>query len=117
MSNVVLNLVVVRSRDLEHSVAFYSCLGIQFTRHRHGTGPEHYSADLSGSVFELYPLTDHIPSTSDIRIGFRVQSVDAVIMALSDFPEAVVMSPRESEWGRRAILADPDGHKVELLQS
>jgi lactoylglutathione lyase len=116
MSNVTLNLVVLRSADVARAAAFYSCLGLQFKKHRHGSGPEHLSAELPGGVFELYPLAADGASTLGTRIGFRVPSVDAVLSALSDFPGAVISAPRDSEWGRRAVVADPDGHKVELVQ-
>jgi len=49
--------------------------------------------------------------------GFKVSSVDETINALADYPAAVISPPRDSEWGRRAILADPDGHRIELLQA
>ena len=44
-------------------------------------------------------------------------AVDAAIAALTDYPDAVVTAPRDSEWGRRAVIVDPDGHRIELLQS
>lgn len=56
MSNITLNLVVLRSSDVERAVAFHSRLGLQITQQRHGSGPEHYAAELFGGVFELYPL-------------------------------------------------------------
>jgi lactoylglutathione lyase len=114
--SITLNLVVLRCRDLERAAAFYSRLGLEFSRHRHGSGPEHLAAELSGGVFELYPMSVDGPSTLGTRIGFRVSSVDAAIGALSDYPGAVLTAPRDSEWGRRAVVADPDGHRVELLQ-
>jgi lactoylglutathione lyase len=117
VSNITLNLVVLKSPDVTRAVAFYSRLGLQFSQHRHGNGPEHYSAELPGGVFELYPLAADGASTLGARVGFRVPSVDAAIAALSDYPGAVVSAPRDSEWGRRAVVADPDGHRVELLQS
>jgi predicted enzyme related to lactoylglutathione lyase len=97
-------------------MAFYSCLGLQFTRHRHGTGPEHFSAQLSSCVFELYPQSAEGPLTRGTRVGFTVTSVDAAVLALSEFPKAVVSPAKDSEWGRRAVVADPDGHRVELVQ-
>ena len=117
MSDITLNLVVLRSSDVGRAVAFYSRLGLRFSQHRHGTGPEHFAAELPGGVFELYPLAPDGPSTLGTRIGFRVPSVDAAIAALSAYPGAVVTPARDSEWGRRAVLADPDGHRVELLQA
>jgi lactoylglutathione lyase len=108
---------VLRFADIGRAAAFYTKLGLQFTLHRHGTGPEHFSAQLpGGAVFELYPLTPDGPSTAGTRIGFKVPSVDAAIAALSDYANAVVSRPKNSEWGRRAVVLDPDGHKVELLE-
>jgi lactoylglutathione lyase len=113
---ITLNLVVLRSPDIARAAAFYSRLGLQFAKHRHGNGVEHYAAELPGGVFELYPLAPEGPSTLGTRIGFRVPSVDAALAALSDYPGAVVTPARDSEWGRRAVVADPDGHRVELVQ-
>src|SRR5712671_7450025 len=117
MNNVSLNLVVLRSSNITRAVAFYTQLGLQFISHRHGSGPEHFAAELPGGVFELYPLAADGASTLGTRIGFRVPSVDAALAALSDYPAAVVTPPSDSEWGRRAVVADPDGHRVELLQA
>lgn len=117
MSNVTLNLVVLRSPDVARAAAFYSRLGLQFMLHRHDSGPEHFAAELpGGGVFELYPVADGA-STLGTRIGFRVPSVDDAVAALSEYPGAVVSAPRDSQWGRRVVIADPDGHRVELVQS
>jgi lactoylglutathione lyase len=116
MSNVTLNLVVLRSPNLEQAAAFYSRLGLQFTRHQHGSGPEHFAAEVAGGVFEIYPLAADGPSTLGTRIGFTVPSLDATIEALGEYSGTVVSSPKDSEWGRRAVVTDPDGHRIELLQ-
>ena len=102
---------------MARAAAFYSRLGLQFSQHRHGSGPEHFAAELpGGGAFELYPVSDGA-STLGTRIGFRVPSVDETVAALSDYAGAVVSPPRDSEWGRRAIVTDPDGHRVELVES
>ncbi len=115
MSSPTLNLVVLRCRDSEASVSFYQRLGLTFIRHRHGKGPEHYSADLNGTVFELYPLVSEDTSTRGTRIGFRVTSVDSTLSALDD-PSAIHSPAQSSEWGRRAVIIDPDGHRIELTE-
>lgn len=117
MNGITLNPAVLRSADMARAVAFYSRLGLQFSQHRHGTGPEHFSAEMAGAVFEIYPAAPNGPSTLGTRIGFRVPSVDAALAALADYPGAVVSPAKSSEWGRRAVVADPDGHRVELLES
>ena len=112
-----LNLVVLRSTGLERARGFYECLGLQFARHRHGSGPEHLSAELGGCIFELYPQPTGSTSTLGTRIGFSVPSLDAIISALSDFPAAIISPPQDSPWGRRAVVVDPDGHRIELVQA
>jgi hypothetical protein len=102
---------------MTRAAAFYSRLGLEFSQHRHGTGAEHFAAEMAGCVFELYPLAKDGRTTLGTRIGFRVPSVDAVVAALADFPGAVVAAAADSAWGRRAVLADPDGHRVEILQT
>lgn len=99
MSGITLNLVVLRSRDMARAAAFYSCIGLQFKQHRHGSGPEHFAAELPGGVFELYPLAADGASTVGTRIGFRVPSVDQAVAALREYPDAIVNAPRDSEWG------------------
>lgn len=116
INKLSLNLVVLRSPDLLKAVAFYSALGLKFTQHRHGNGPEHFAAELDGGVFELYSQAADAPSTLGTRIGFRVPSMEATLTALSNYPEAIVKPPRQSQWGLRAVLADPDGHRIELIQ-
>ena len=116
MNQVTLNLLVLRSPDAARAVEFYTRVGLKFQKHRHGTGAEHFAAEMVGSVFEIYPLSPDGASTLGTRIGFAVPSVDAVVVAISDYPGAVVSPAKDSGWGRRAVLVDPDGHKVELLE-
>jgi hypothetical protein len=110
-----LNLVVLRSHNIERAVLFYREIGMTFTKHAHGNGPEHYSRDAGGVIFEIYPEASQPATTIGARIGFRVESVDAVIARLAAAGAQIVSSPRDSEWGRRAVVKDFDGHSVELL--
>lgn len=110
-----LNLVVIRSWDMERSAEFYTLLGLQMEKHRHGKGPEHFASELAGSVFEIYSRQDETDSTTGVRIGFEVADVDAIVQTLADAAVRVLSAPRSSPWGRRAVLEDPDGHHVELL--
>ncbi len=116
MSGIKLNLVVLRSPDITRAVAFYTRLGLQFEKHRHGTGPEHFAAELNGGVFELYPMPADGASTLGTRIGFSIRSLDAAIAALADYSGAILVPPKDSEWGRRAVVIDPDGHRVNCYQ-
>jgi len=113
----LLNLVVIRSRDLERSEKFFSVLGIGFERHRHGKGVEHLAGGAIelAPLMEIYPLADGQTPTSSTRIGFNIDAVDAYIDGLLDAGGKLIAKPHDSEWGRRAVVQDPDGHKVELV--
>ena len=113
----LLNLVVIRSVDLDRSEAFYGALGLFFDRHSHGSGPEHLATDpyKDGYVFEIYPANEQVGSTKGTRIGFNVDAVDAYVDELVAAGGKITQAPHDSEWGRRAVVTDPDGHKVELV--
>lgn len=110
----LLNLVVLRSPDIDRAASFYSALGLLIRKHSHG-GPEHYTAVVAGFVFEIYPLTAQSGPTTSTRIGFNVDDVDSLIPGVVALGAEVISPVKESEWGRRAVVKDLDGHTVELL--
>ena len=114
MSAARFNLLTIRSRDIDRSVGFYKALGLRFCKHAHGSGPEHYCSEEGQVVFEIYPLESGKTPTLDARLGFAVASVDAAVTRLKDLGAHIVLAPTESEWGRRAVVCDFDGHRVEL---
>lgn len=114
MTDVRCNLVVIRSHDLERAVAFYAALPLKLTKHRHGDGPEHYATESGFPVFEIYPLSADGQSTTATRIGFAVKEVDQVYDRLIALGAQGVSAPKLSPWGRRAVVSDFDGHRVEL---
>jgi hypothetical protein len=117
MNSVILNLVVIRSADLERAASFYAILGPCFVKYHHGNGPEHLTCELGSVVFEIYPRTGDNDSTASIRIGFRVPSVDATVKRLTEIGATVISLPKDSAWGRRAVVDDFDGHRVELTEA
>ena len=115
MSAPILNLVVVRSTDIERASHFYATLGLSMHRESHGSGPSHYVSTLPGLVFEIYPLAADQPPTTGTRLGFRVDSVDRLVPLLLQAGGSVVSSPGDVEGGRQAVVSDVDGHRVELF--
>lgn len=112
-----LNLVVIRSADIDRAQQFYEAVGLRFERHSHGTGPEHLASEDEGRVFEIYPLNNPTKSTQSTRLGFGVASVDATVAVLVDLGATVKSKPNDSEWGRRAVVLDFDNHVVELVEA
>jgi lactoylglutathione lyase len=112
----MLSLVVIRSRNLEKLAKFYSALGLCFVRHQHGTGPEHLSSQLGETVFEIYPVARSEESTAATRLGFSVPSLTTTLNDLRELNATVVAEPSETPFGRRAVVKDFEGHKVELYE-
>ena len=106
---------MVYSPDKERLAAFYERLGLSFIQHRHGSDTEHHAAELGGTVFEIYPAKEGDVPTK-IRLGFQVESVDMLVRGLEANGVTIVSVPKDSEWGRRAVVADPDGNRVELTE-
>ena len=108
------NLTVIRCEDIEASAEFYRIVGLEFEKHRHGSGPEHYAASNGTWTFELYPASSKFPASSSTRIGFAVDSCDGIADRLRAAGFSLDSAPADSPWGRRAVAVDPDGHRVEL---
>lgn len=114
MPEISLKLIVIRCKDLDRARLFYETIGLSFVRHRHGNGPEHLSAEMGSLVFEIYPCVSDENATTAVRLGFQVASVNEMVLKLQTIGATVVSQPKDSEWGRRAIVDDFDGHRVEL---
>jgi lactoylglutathione lyase len=113
----MLNLVVIRSADPEMCVKFYEAIGLRFEIHSHGGGPEHLAAACGAVTFEIYPKRNDDDTTSATRLGFSVPDVDSSVAKLLGAGGRLVASAKESPWGRRAVVDDPDGHRIELTQA
>jgi catechol 2,3-dioxygenase-like lactoylglutathione lyase family enzyme len=117
MPGASLNLVVIASTDLKRSIDFYNAIGIEFTHEKHGNGPEHVSAEINGLVFEIYPQEAVKGLNGPARLGFRVASVDETVVKLGKLGAEIISGPTNSQWGQRAVLNDPDGHRIEISEA
>jgi catechol 2,3-dioxygenase-like lactoylglutathione lyase family enzyme len=117
MNAVKLNLLVLKTHQLDRLSGFYATLGIVFVTEKHGEGPLHLAGRVGEVVLELYPLPANAgPADSTSRLGFGVSDLDAVLRSLEAAGAVMVSGPRLTEWGRRAVVRDPDGRAVELVQ-
>ncbi|HLU11797.1 MAG TPA: VOC family protein [Oceanobacillus sp.] len=118
ISKPTLNLIVLRTADIRATLAFYRALGMVFVEEQHGTSPVHYSCELGDIIVEIYPTKPNIApdgrQAGATMIGFRVESVERVVENLRRLETPILTEPQESEWGRRAVVQDPDGRAIEL---
>jgi lactoylglutathione lyase len=115
-SMISLNLVVIRSPNPDRAIFFYQLLGLEFVKHRHGQGVEHYTCEMGPIVFEIYPADAAIDTTTAPRLGFVVDNIDGIWQKLVVAGVEILVPPRDSVWGRRMVTIDFDGYRVELVQ-
>lgn len=112
---IALNLLVIEARDIEVAKAFYESLGLVFELEQHGRGPQHYSAKVGSTIFEVYSRGADVVAMR-IRLGFEVASLAGAMIALRSQSARILKDASDSPWGRRAVVEDPDGNRVELLE-
>ena len=128
-----LNLIVLRSRDLDRSRRFYEALGLRFQPMDYGHG----ASGMNGPVPPDAPLvlnakTEGVPPPTTYleinewrsdepiprhQIGFFVESVDDAIAAVVKAGGELLTAAADWPYGRRAAVADPDGHRIELSEA
>ncbi|HET6879248.1 MAG TPA: VOC family protein [Pirellulales bacterium] len=117
MSGALLKLLVLKTNRLEPLCKFYSSLGVEFAVEKHGAGPVHYAGTVGDAVLELYPLAaGAMADTTAPRLGFAVTDVQRVTAELESLVAKIVSMPRQTKWGLRAVLNDPDGRPVEIYE-
>jgi lactoylglutathione lyase len=118
MTDVSLSLIVLRSANMDATLKFYQALGLTFVQEQHGSGPVHFSCELGKTVLEIYPAeAGTAPERKNggaTMLGFSVASVDGVLAQVST---TVITPPKDSAWGRRAVVLDPDGRAIELNET
>lgn len=109
-----IRLVVVRTMGAERLTAFYRSVGMQFAEEQHGNGPRHFAAQLADVVVEIYPAKTPDDVDRTTRLGFSVPDVHSAIKTLETFGAEIAVQPKQTPWGLRAVVKDPDGRFIEL---
>lgn len=115
MAEPRLNLLVLRSPNVSRLVAFYEAIGLRFVKEQHGNGPEHFAATCGGVVIEIYP-SDAPTHAESQRLGFNVDAIEPLLDAITSRDGKVVTPPKQTAWGMRAVIADPEGRRIELIE-
>lgn len=121
MVKPLINFIMIRTSRLIDIKDFYEGLGLELIEERHGNGPIHYSYEQDRLVIEIYPGAEgNLPGWKDagsIMLGFYVEGINGVIEKLEQLKGKLISKPIETERGIRAVLEDPDGRRIELIES
>lgn len=102
-------VTLLRTKQMEETKQFYQFLG-EWQPEKHGNGPDHYSLELKGSLFEIYPLR----KKHEGNVEFVVQ-IDALSECLQKL-ESQGFAPLETR-ETSVLFRDPDSRLVQLLRT
>ena len=109
------NLIVIRTENIDLLKSQYELLGMEFKYHKHGNGPYHFAYQANGITFEIYPLTKSMTNADgNLRLGFDVPNLAEIIDKLKNTNWIIKSDIQQTEWGLTAIVQDLDGRKIEL---
>jgi len=120
-----LNAVAVASKNLNRTIKYYSILGFEFPGL--AKGEKHIeSVEVSRSIKLMIDSFDMLKEIlgenpkpgnhSNFAILYDdPDEIDKIVKNLSQNGFTIVKKPWDAFWGQRyAIVADPDGYKVDL---
>jgi catechol-2,3-dioxygenase len=115
MPKVSLSLLVLKTHQIDVMRSFYETIGIELTEEQHGTGPVHLAGNIGDVVVEVYPLPDDVSEADQTtRLGFVVEDLGYVLESLWRQKLSPLKEAKQTEWGLRVVVKDPDGRSVEL---
>jgi len=106
----ILNLLVLRCKDIEKTKEFYEKLSLSFVKEQHGEGSVHYSTKIGDLVLELYPLGES--NVDSNRLGFSVNNSKAIL----EDGEIELVSQYTFDGQIHYVVVDSDGRRVEIVE-
>ena len=107
-----LNLLVLVTRDLVELKNFYEAIGLVFIEERHGAGPTHYASVFeNGLVLEIYPEGHRRAESNVVRLGFEVEDLPAVLVAIGKYTERMTQLS-----DTHVVVRDLDNRPVEITE-
>ena len=110
-----LGLVMIVVRDMERSVAFYrDVLGLKLLIHQ-----DNWSQFDAGNILiGLHPQGEEVKvsPTTGMSIGIYVDDVDKAVAEIRRRLARIAVGPRPEPFGRWALLFDPDGYSIQIIE-
>jgi predicted enzyme related to lactoylglutathione lyase len=110
-----LTTIMLIVKDMDRSVAFYrDMVGLKLEMHT----PDWSSLSAGNITLGLHPESPHakVGPGMGCTFGFEVSDIQKIVQRLKAKGVPFVMEPMHQDFGWLAILADPDGYSVQLVQ-
>ena len=113
-----LTSLIINTAHPEEMLQFYGRLGLEFECKQISKGGQCHRAFLGSVELTLYetktPSASHRP---DLQLTFRIQNLEKVCADLGQIKGVeCLMDPTLLPDGNKAILLDPDGRAIELIE-
>ena len=110
-----LGLVMIVVREMERSVAFYrDVLGLKLLINQDNWS----QLDAGNILLGLHPEGEevHVSPTTGMSIGIYVDSMDKAVAEIRRRYGKIAIGPRKEPFGRWALVLDPDGYSVQIIE-
>ncbi len=99
--------------------AFFESLGAAMTKKQVRAGSEVYKGSLAGVELVIYGIAKKEKAPSpDFSLRIEVAKIEPIVEKLKSVPGVqVVMDIEMMPDGKKAIVLDPDGHSVEIVEA
>ncbi len=108
MAQTLLRAVILRTENPDRAAAFYIALGLPFAKK--GDAPV-YACTQGDIILEI-----HVGMSQGARLQLQVPSLEAAISAAGKAGGRLDGRPEPTRMGKKAILLDPAGNRVELVE-
>lgn len=106
--------VILLVSDMKSSVKFYrDILGMKLKEQ----SKDWTEFSEGGTVLALHPTSKKkIKKNNSMLVGFSVSDFDDIINGLKQKKVRFYKKPKEEPFGKHAIIQDPDGHLISIVQ-
>lgn len=119
LDKILVTSITINTAKIKALVQFYRALGLPLESKQVTLGSEIYRAQLGSIEFCLFGVGHKEKSlTPPLQLSFKVKDLLTTVNKVSELANVtVMMEPTEMPDGKKAIILDPEGHAVELLQN
>jgi predicted enzyme related to lactoylglutathione lyase len=106
--------VILLVSDMKSSIKFYrDILGMKLKEQ----SKDWTEFSEGGTVLALHPTSKKkIKKNNSMLVGFSVSDFDDIINGLKQKKVKFYKKPKEEPFGKHAIIQDPDGHLISIVQ-
>ncbi|MBL7543456.1 MAG: VOC family protein [Bdellovibrionaceae bacterium] len=112
-----LRSLVIATSQIKDVLRFYQNLGLEFKTKKVALGTEYYWTLANGLEIAFLEKPDiKLEAQPHYLLSFRVKEIDKKYQQFVANKFIGIMDPTDFDEGRKAIVLDPDGRSVEMLE-